>query len=317
MKLHKLPRLILIIFLFLSFSNCKQQNTLKPKEGFITVKGGKVWYKIVGEGVKTPILLLHGGPGIPSFYLNPLSALGKDRPVIFIDQLGCGRSDKITDTTLMTVENFVDQIKQIKDSLGLKNYYLYGQSWGTMLGTDFYLKYPEGIKAIIFSSPAISIPMWLQDADTLIATLPDSIQNSIRTNELNKTYESPDYQNAIKVYYQHFLARKLPWSSDIDSAFLLMGANVYNFMGGPSEFTMTGTLKNYDRTNRLSEIIVPTLFITGEFDEARPSTVKYYQSLVPGAQFELVENAGHLTMQDDPDKNLKIITDFINSIEKK
>ena len=315
MKTHKFPRLILILLLFFSFTNCKQQNTLKPKEGFITVKGGKVWYKIVGEGVKTPILLLHGGPGVPSFYLNPLTALGKDRPVIFLDQLGCGRSDKITDTTLMTVENFVDQIKQIKDSLGIKDFYLYGQSWGTMLGTDYYLKYPEGIKAIIFSSPAISIPMWLQDADTLITTLPDSIQNAIRTNEQNKTYDSPDYQNAILVYYQNFLARKLPWSSDIDSAFLLMGTNVYNFMGGPSEFTMTGTLKDYDRTNRLNEIKVPTLFITGEFDEARPSTVKYYQSLVPGAQFELIENAGHLTMQDNPDKNLKIITDFINSIE--
>ena len=317
MKTHKFPRLILILLLFFSFTNCKQQNTLKPKEGFITVKGGKVWYKIVGEGVKTPILLLHGGPGVPSFYLNPLTALGKDRPVIFLDQLGCGRSDKITDTTLMTVENFVDQIKQIKDSLGIKDFYLYGQSWGTMLGTDYYLKYPDGIKAIIFSSPAISIPMWLQDADTLISTLPDSIQNAIRTNEQNKTFESPDYQNAILVYYQHFLARKLPWSSDIDSAFMLMGANVYNFMGGPSEFTMTGTLKDYDRTNRLSEIKVPTLFITGEFDEARPSTVKYYQSLVPGAKFELIENAGHLTMQDNPEKNLKIITDFINGLEKK
>ncbi len=317
MKTHKFPRLILILFLFFSFTNCKQQNTLKPKEGFITVKGGKVWYKIVGEGVKTPILLLHGGPGVPSFYLNPLTPLGKDRPVIFLDQLGCGRSDKITDTTLMTVENFVDQIKQIKDSLGIKDFYLYGQSWGTMLGTDYYLKYPDGIKAIIFSSPAISIPMWLQDADTLISTLPDSIQNAIRTNENNKTYDSPDYQNAILVYYQHFLARKLPWSSDIDSAFMLMGANVYNFMGGPSEFTMTGTLKDYDRTNRLGEIKVPTLFITGEFDEARPSTVKYYQSLVPGAQFELIENAGHLTMQDNPEKNLKVITDFINGIEKK
>lgn len=317
MEHFKKSRFILLIILIISVVNCKQQNTLTPKEGFISVKGGKVWYKIVGEGVKTPILLLHGGPGVPSFYLNPLTPLAKDRPVIFLDQLGCGRSDKITDTTLMTVENFVDQIKQIKDSLGIKDFYLYGQSWGTMLGTDYYLKYPEGIKAIIFSSPAISIPMWLQDADTLIATLPDSIQNAIRTNEQNKTYESLDYQNAVLVYYQHFLARKLPWSSDIDSAFLLMGANVYNFMGGPSEFTMTGTLKDYDRTNRLGEIKVPTLFITGEFDEARPSTVKYYQSLVPGAQFELIENAGHLTMQDNPDKNIKVITDFINSIEKK
>ena len=158
--------------------------------------------------------------------------------------------------------------------------------------------------------------MWLSDADTLITLLPDSIQNSIRINEENKTYDSPDYQKAVKVYYEHFLARKLPWSSDIDSAFMLIGENVYKYMGGPSEFTMTGTLKDYDRTNKISEIKVPTLFITGEYDEARPSTVKYYQSLLPGSKFELIENAGHLTMQDNPEKNIKVITDFINSIEK-
>ncbi len=316
MKTTKFFRSILLVILIFWITGCTQTNKLKPAEGFITVKGGKVWYRIVGEGDKIPILLLHGGPGIPSFYLNPLTPLSKDRPVIFFDQLGCGRSDRITDSSLLTVENFVDELQQVKQSLGLKEYYLYGQSWGTMLGTDFYLKYPEGIKALIFSSPAISIPMWLQDADTLISTLPDSIQKSIRTNEQNKTYETSDYLQAVQIYYQHFLARKLPWSSDIDSAFMLMGENVYKYMGGPSEFTMTGPLKDYDRTNRLGEIKVPTLFITGEFDEARPSTVKYYQSLVPGAKFELIENAGHLTMQDNPEKNIKVISDFINGLEK-
>ncbi len=316
MKTTKFFYSILLVILVLWIVSCKQSDTLIPAEGFITVKGGKVWYRIVGEGDKTPIILLHGGPGIPSFYLNPLTPLAKDRPVIFFDQLGCGRSNKITDTSLMTVENFVEQLKEVKQFLGLKDFYLYGQSWGTMLGTDYYLKHPEGIKAIIFSSPALSIPMWLSDADTLIATLPDSIQNSINLNEQNKTYKAPDYLLAVKVYYEHFLSRKLPWSSDIDSSFMLMGENVYNFMGGPSEFTMTGTLKDYDRTNRLAEIKVPTLFITGEFDEARPSTVKYYQSLVSGAKLEIIENAGHMTMQDNPEQNIKVISDFINNLEK-
>ena len=313
--MKNLNLLFLIFFILIEFA-CSNQKKLHPSEGFINVKGGKVWYRIIGDGDKTPILLLHGGPGVPSFYLNPLSALAKDRPVIFFDQLGCGRSEKITDTTLMTVDNFVEQVQEVKKSLGINNFYLYGQSWGTMLGIDYYLKHPAGIKAIIFSSPAFNIHMWLSDADTLITLLPDSIQNSIRINEENKTYDSPDYQKAVKVYYEHFLARKLPWSSDIDSAFMLIGENVYKYMGGPSEFTMTGTLKDYDRTNKISEIKVPTLFITGEYDEARPSTVKYYQSLLPGSKFELIENAGHMTMQDNPEKNIKVITDFINSIEK-
>ncbi len=290
---------------------------LKPSEGFIQVKGGRVWYKIVGEGNKTPILILHGGPGVPSYYLKPLAALSNERPVIFYDQLGCGRSDKIMDTSLLTIDNFVEELQTVKEALQLNDFYLLGQSWGTMLGVDYYLKHPEGIKALILSSPALSIPMWLKDADTLISTLSDSVQSAIRVNERDKTYDSPTYKLAMQIYYQLFVARKLPWSPDIDSSFAQMGVNVYNYMGGPSEFTMTGPLKDYDRTDRLKEIKVPTLFITGEFDEARPSTVKYYQSLVQGSKFELIEDAAHMTMQDNPEQNIKVIRSFLKDVEEK
>jgi proline iminopeptidase len=312
----RIRNLLLVTITFVFFA-CNRDKKLRPREGYINVTGGKVWYKIVGEGNKTPILLLHGGPGVPSYYLNPLEDLGKDRPVIFYDQLGCGRSDKITDTSLMTTGRFVEELEQIRKALGLKEYYLYGQSWGTMLGTDYYLKYPSGIKGLILSSPAISIPLWLRDADTLIATLPDSVQQAIRTNERNKTFNAPGYQKAIKVYYEKFLAKKIPWSPDIDSAFSRMGENVYKYMGGPSEFTMIGPLKDYDKTGRLGEIKVPTLFITGEFDEARPSTVKYYAGLVPGAKFVIIENAAHLTMQDNAGQNIKVINEFLNNLESK
>lgn len=317
MKIINSLKLLPCIILFLMVAGCQQPKKLVPGEGYINVDGGKVWYRIIGEGPGIPIFLLHGGPGVPSYYLKPLEALSENRPVIFYDQLGCGKSDRITDTAIMTVDHFVNELEVVKQTLGLTDFYLYGQSWGTMLGTDYYLKFPKGIKALILSSPAISIPLWLKDADTLIATLPDSIQKDILINEQNKTFASPAYQKAITIYYQHFLARKLPWSADIDSAFSQIGQNVYEYMGGPSEFTMIGPLKDYDRSNRLPEIKVPTLFITGEFDEARPSTVKYYQSLVPGAKFALIENAGHMTMQDNPQQNIKVINDFLDQIENK
>ncbi len=289
---------------------------LKTGEGFAEVTGGKVWYKIVGEGDKTPLLLLHGGPGVPSYYLNPLAALSKDRPVIFIDQLGCGRSDRKIDTTLMTIENYVEQLEQIKIVLGLKEFYLYGHSWGTMLGTEYYYAYPDGIKALILSSSSISIPMWLRDADTLISTLPDSIQTAINTNERNGTYDSPEYQQAVLTYNQNFLARKLPWTADLDSTFAQINEEIYQFMWGPSEFTATGNLKDYDRTNKLSDIKIPTLFITGEFDEARPTTVQYYQSLVPNSRFVMIEDAAHLTMHDNPEKDIQTISSFLHDIER-
>ncbi len=307
--------LTLSVFSILLLPGCQKAHQLPAGSGYLDVDGGKIWYNVVGTGDKTPILVLHGGPGVPSYYLKPLAKLATDRQVIFYDQLGCGHSDRITDTSLMTIAHYKLELGQLIHHLKLKKFYLYGQSWGTMLGMDYYLDHPHGIKALILSSPALSIKRWMSDADVLIAGLPDSMQQAIRINEKNKTYNNPEYQYAVQLYYEGFVARNLPWSPDIDSCFAQMGDNVYMYMEGPSEFTISGTLKNYDRTDRLKDIKVPTLFIAGQYDEARPATVQYYQSLVPGAKFALIKDAGHLTMQDNPDGNNKAIKDFIDDIE--
>jgi proline iminopeptidase len=88
-------------------------------------------------------------------------------------------------------------------------------------------------------------------------------------------------------------------------------------MWGPSEFTATGTLRDYDRTDRLDEITIPTLFTTGRYDEARVPTVEYYRSLVPGAEIAIIENAAHLTMQDDSAGNVRIVREFLRRVEER
>lgn len=315
MKAIKIYELSVLTLLLALIVGCLPNTSLTSGEGYAEVTGGKIWYRIVGEGNKTPLLLLHGGPGVPSYYLNPLADLSKDRSVIFFDQLGCGRSDRNIDTTLMTVESYVEQLEQLRETLGLKEFYLYGQSWGTMLAVDYYLKYPKGIKALILSSPALSTSMWTKDAEELIATLPDSIQTAIKINVENGTYDSPEYQQAITVYYQNFVARKLPWDANMDSTFAEMNEEIYGFMWGPSEFTATGNLKDYNRTEKLGEIKIPTLFICGEYDEARPSTVQYYQSLVPDSKFAMIKDAAHITMHDNPEQDIQVISSFLLEIE--
>src|SRR4030042_5943732 len=86
---NTMKRIVLIILtgliIILVFS-CKIKNNLKAGEGFINVKGGKIWYSVKGEGPDIPIIMLHGGPGYPSYYLNPLMVLSKERPIITFDQ---------------------------------------------------------------------------------------------------------------------------------------------------------------------------------------------------------------------------------------
>jgi proline iminopeptidase len=290
-------------------------NTTPPKEGFIEVEGGKIWYRIDGEGDKTPVLLLHGGPGSSSFYLEPLKELSQDRPVIFLDQLGCGRSTRITDTTLMTIEKNVEQLEQVRKALKLEKFYLYGHSWGTMLGMDFYVKYPKGIQGLIFSSPLFSTKIWTDDADTLIATLPEAIQKAIRESERQKNYENEAYTEAMKVYYKAYVRRSYKSKSEQDSAAKFFGENVYNFMWGPSEFTATGNLLNYNRLKDLPKITVPTLLTAGEYDEARPSSVRYYTSLIPGAQFKEIPQAAHSRMMDNPKDYIRVLREFLKKMD--
>ena len=304
---------IIIVF----FSGCKSVTHLKPREGYVNVQGGKIWYRILGEGNKTPMLMLHGGPGGTSRSFYQFASLGEDRPVIIFDQLGSGRSDYHTDTTLLTVESFVEQVQTLKTSLGLKEFYLHGHSWGTALALEYYLKYPKGIKALLFNSPYFSTAVWKADADTLISTLPDSIQLAIKTGEKNHDFESPQYKNANEVFSKNFGVRKIRLTSELDTAISKGNTFIYNYMWGPTEFTATGTLINYNRVQSLKTIKVPTLFITGEFDEARPATVKSFQRLVPKSKFVMIEGAGHGTMHDNKSQNINAIKNFLDEVELK
>ncbi|MBU0520190.1 proline iminopeptidase-family hydrolase [bacterium] len=288
---------------------------LVPGEGFVEVIGGKVWYKIVGNGKRTPLLVLHGGPGVPSVYLRPLEALATDRQVIFYDQLGCGNSPGASDTAIWTIERFVGEIAQLREALGLKEVHLYGHSWGTMLAVDYVLNRPAGVSSLVLASPVLSVPRWSRDADSLLGILPDSLQEVIRRHKVEKTTDSPEYQSAVMVYYRQYLARRQPWSDDLNSAFAQLNQAMYRYMWGPSEFIVTGTLSDYDRTNRLGEITTPTLLTAGQFDEATPATVRYYQSLIPGSEIAILEKCGHMTMHDDPETDIRVIREFLAKIE--
>lgn len=290
---------------------------LTPGEGFVDVPGGKIWYRIVGSGTATPVLVVHGGPGVPSNYLKPLAGLSVDRPVIFFDQLGCGHSTCKDDTSQWTIQNFVTEIPAIRKALGLEKIHLYGHSWGTILAADYLLSNPSGVESCILAGPALSVPLWIRGTDSLLKTLPDSLQQIIKKSEAARAFDSPDYQSAMMVFYHRYVARKDPWSADTDSSFGQLNAAMYNYMQGPSEFTITGTIKNYDRTKDLKQIKIPTLILVGEYDESVPSNAKYFQSLIPGAKFAVIPNAGHLAMQDDSARYVATVGEFLNGLKKK
>lgn len=304
--------LLLLFFLFQTFSSgCQSQSNLVPGQHTMELSESRIWYHVLGDGNTPPLLMLHGGPGGTSYSMYALDPLAEDFTLIIFDQPGTGRSGNLSDTTLMTMDFFVEQLHEFIRGLGLEAFYLYGHSWGTMLGLDYYLKYPNGIKAMIMNSPVASARMWMQDADTLIATLHDTIRHAIRISEETGNFDTDAYRNAMVVYYRNFIGRGKRIKNQHGLEYVPGNSLMYNYMWGPSEFTATGTLRDYDRLDRLDEIEVPVLWITGEYDEARPSTVEYYHTLTPGSEFEVIEGAAHATMHDQRDENVRMIREFL------
>lgn len=304
----------LIIFSIAIFAFACKDKKIKEGENFLEVSGGKIWYKIIGSGDKTPIVMLHGGPGFPSYYLTPLFELAKDRQIIVYDQLGCGRSSNLQDTTLMNIDSQLHDLKALLDKLHVKDFYLYGHSYGTMLAVDYYLKNKKKPKAIILASSCMSLKRWEQDADTLIASM-DTIYSKPLINFKNGIYtDTALYFKAIEKYYGSFYNHTM--NANIDSSISKSNKEMYLQMWGKEEFIANGSLKNYNRINDLHKIQIPVLFTAGENDAARPTTVKYYQSLTPNSTFVLISKAGHSTMNDNPKEEIKAISDFIKSLEK-
>lgn len=308
-------RRVLISCLFI-LAGCAKPHFIGPREGFVNVPGGRVWYRIVGQGTAPPLLVLHGGPGFPSDYLARLSKLADERPVIFYDQLGCGKSDRPQDKSLWRAERFVSELAQVRRALGLDQVHILGHSWGTMLATDYILTKPEGVRSVILSSAAISIPRWIADANKMRAELPGETQAIIKKHEEAGTTDSEEYQNAVNEYYKLHLCRIFPFPPEMESTIQNAGLDVYNTMWGPSEFYATGNLKDYDRSARLKEITVPVLFTAGRYDEATPETMTFYQSQIPGSQLVIFENSAHMAMLEETDRFVQVVRDFLHKVEK-
>ena len=311
---------ILLVFLvyLLSSLSCFSQY-LSPREGFVNVEGGRISYKIIGSGKKTPLLIIHGGPGGRGdcSFIAPFTAISNDRPIILYDQLGSGRSDKSTDSTLWQLPRFVNEIDSLRAALGLKKLHIMGHSWGgTVLIEYLITKKPKGILSAIFASPLISTPIWMHDANFLLSQLPKNLQDTIKKYETLKEYNAPSYTAASDSFYaKHMSVKQRPVLPILECADLKGNREIYNYMWGSSEFNATGTLKSFDRSPSLRQLKLPVLFIAGEFDEARPETMYRFSKLVRKSKVVILDKAGHAIQIDQPEKFPKSVATFINSVQ--
>ena len=282
------------------------------RETYIDTQHGKLFCSIYGEGKKgVPLLVLHGGPGFLSMP-QVVSELADERPVYFYDQLGCGKSDRAEDKSLYSAGHYINELEEVRSRLGLDDFFLMGFSWGAMLACAFMLdRKPKGIRGLLLCAPCLGTPSWEADQRENIAHMPDEVREAIEAGESSGQY-GEKYQAAMTAYYKKHLCRLDPWPDYIREAVSGLNMDVYLSMWGPSEFTVTGTLKGYDLLPRLHEIKAPVLLTCGDRDEAGVNTVKRCQMLFPHAAMAVLPDSSHLHHLEKPALFLAITREFMS-----
>jgi proline-specific peptidase len=294
-------------------------SALSVTEGTIPFGGAETWYRIVGSGEAegaVPLLTLHGGPGAAHDYLESMQELAHTgRRVIFYDQLGCGRSPYPEEPSKWTVDLFVQEVDAVREALGLDEVHLLGQSWGGMLGMEYALTRPPGLRSLVICDSPSSMRLWVKEANRLREDLPPEIQQALLQHEAAGTTQSEEYQAAMQVFYDRHVCRVVPNPDYVQRSLAQIVNQVYLTMNGPSEFHVVGTLKDWDITPRLGGITVPTLVISGAYDEATPLIARTVHEAIPGSEWVVFDESSHMPHVEEPERFEQVVGDWMRRFD--
>ena len=294
-------------------------------EGHLERDGHRTWYRIVGEldpeALHAPVMICHGGPGATHHYVAPIAELHRSgRACVLYDQLGNGNSDHLPDAdpSFWTTQLFKDELAALVDHLGIAGrYHVLGQSWGGMLAMDHALDQPPGLLSVVAADSPADADAFARGAVALLDTLPPDTKATILRHEEAGTTDDPEYAAAVQEFYTRYVCRLDPWPDALVESFDAMEADptVYATLNGPSEFTVVGALREWDITDRLGEIDVPLLLISGEYDEVRPEVVRVIDENVPDSEWVLFEGCSHTPHLEAPDRFLRTVEQFLERVE--
>ena len=281
-------------------------------EGKIPYAGFETWYRIAGApGVRVPLLTLHGGPGAAHDYLTTLDELAYERQIIYYDQIGSGRSSADSAPSRWTLEFFVGELENLIEALDLRSYHLLGQSWGGMLAIAHASRRPSGLRSLILADTPISIPEWAEEGRRLVSEMPDQYRKALEAGEAGGNLNTPEYREALRAFMKKHMLR-----SNLTDDFESEPTEVYLTMWGDNEMVPTGTMKNADLTPQLRDIRVPTLVLSGRYDQCTETIVKRTLSEISDSRSVVFENSGHIPNIDERDAFNSAVRDFLEAAER-
>ena len=298
---------------------------MEPREGSVgfPLDGAEAqtWYRVTGDlrpgdaSAPAPLVVLHGGPGATHDYLLSLADLADARAVVHYDQIGNGRSTHYPDrgADFWTVDLFVRELHNLVDALGIAGrHHVLGQSWGGFLAQEYALTQPPGLRSLVLADTAASFPDFVSEANRLRALLPPEVEATLRRHEEAGTTDDPAYMEACLVFYGRHVCR-IEWPPEVSEAFAWIERDptVYHTMNGPSEFHVVGSIKDWQSKDRLSEIHVPTLLVSGQHDEATPALQQVLLDGIDGSEWVCFEESSHLPHVEERERYVQVVGDWL------
>jgi proline iminopeptidase/L-proline amide hydrolase len=287
------------------------------RELMVPVEGGRIYVRVDGDlaASRPPIVMIHGGPGGTHAGFLEALPLANERAVILYDQLDSGRSDRPNDPANWRVARFVDELDAIRRALNIARWHVLGASWGGTVALEYGARQPAALAGLALASPLVSTRRWLTDAQALIEQLPAPIRTELqRCGALTLPVPPATCDAPTRAFYAAFNRRERSAADVLAYRGKGKGSNeqVYRAMWGASEFVSTGTLRNYDGEPLLAKLEGKrTLFLCGQYDEARPLTTGAFAASVPGAEFAVVPGAAHGLFNDRPAETVALLRGWL------
>ncbi len=310
--LHYLPLIaILLMIPFLdSCSKAESREEIQTEEGYKLVNGTDLFYKRMGAG--EPIMVVHGGPVLEHGYLVPFfKPLTENYELIYFDQRLSGRSTAEVDSAEVTLDNFVEDIEELRKALNIDKMHLMAHSWGGLLAMKYAIKYPTNLNSLILlnSMPASS-DLWMQEEGMLAQQISeeDSLKRQeIMTSDLFQNDPSKAIEQLLVLSFRNqFATPSLADSLDfyIPDDYMVRSQRFGNLMGD---------ISNYDLHSELEAVDVPTLLMYGDIEPAASISGPELQSAIPNAEFVVLENSGHFPFVEQPELFMNELNSFLES----
>ncbi len=292
------------------------------EERFVDANGVLIYTVTLGKGA--PLVVLHGGPGASHDYFLPyLLPLARTNRLVFIDERGSGKSEKLEDASRYTVEAMVEDVEAVRVALGLGRIDLLGHSFGGVLAQAYALKYQANLNHLVLCSTFHSTRALNEIFRQMKAKMPAELRARIDKMEAEglfghgKDYERHRYTNEYMIAawgegYFPYLYQARPDPNYDPVANGNTSWDLYREMwGSHGEFVVDGNLASVEYADRLGTIKVPTLITVGDHDESDPSIARDMAARIAGSRLVVLPNSGHMTFVDQPGMFNRAVSEFL------